>query len=231
MDITESKKTKEALVESEKKFREMTEFLPLIVFESDADGMLTYANNNGQKLFGITDEELQKRVHLLSIIDPDEHEKVKENIARIFRGENMGGNEYTMIKRDKTRFPAEIYSSPVYLNQEPAGLRGVIIDITLRKKTEQELEKYREHLEQLVKDRTEELHLTNEELISTNKELIFQREELQATLDELNNAHQQLVESEKMASLGILAAGISHEINNPLNFIQGGLIWPGGILQ
>jgi signal transduction histidine kinase len=93
----------------------------------------------------------------------------------------------------------------------------------LRRKTEQELEKYQEHLEQLVKERTEKLHLTNEELIAANKELIFQREELQAALDELNNAHQQLVESEKMASLGILAAGISHEINNPLNFIQGGL--------
>lgn len=223
VDITESKKTKEALVESEKKFREMTEFLPLIVFESDINGMLTYLNKNGQKLFGISDEDIKNGFHILSTLDPEELERAKENIEQIFKEEGKGGNEYTMKKMDKTRFPVEIYSSPIYFNQKPAGLRGVIIDITLRKKTEQELEKYHENLEQLVKDRTEKLHLTNEELISTNNELILQQEELQAALDELNNAHQQLVESEKMASLGILAAGISHEINNPLNFIQGGL--------
>jgi PAS domain S-box-containing protein len=223
VNITESKKAKEALVESEKKFREMMEFLPQIVFESDVNGTLTYANKNGQRLFGISDEDIRKGVHLLTLFDPDEHEKVKENTARILKGENLGGNEYTMLKNDKTPVPVEIYSSPIYVNQRPAGLRGVIIDITLRRKTEQELDKYHKHLEQLVKERTEKLHLTNEELIAANKELILQREELQTALDELNNAQQQLVESEKMASLGILAAGISHEINNPLNFIQGGL--------
>jgi PAS domain S-box-containing protein len=223
VDITESKKAKEALAESEKKFREMTEFLPQAVFESDVNGYLTYANKNGQRLFGISDEDMKKGVHILSTFDPDEQERVKGNMAGFFKGETQGGNEYIMINKDRIRFPAEIYSSTVYSDQKPAGLRGVIIDITLRKKVEHELEEYRGHLEQLVKERTEDLHLTNEELMVANTELINQREELQAALDELSNAHKQLVESEKMASLGILAAGISHEINNPLNFIQGGL--------
>ena len=60
-------------------------------------------------------------------------------------------------------------------------------------------------LETKVNERTLELKVSNEEL---NK-----------TLEELKEAEMQLVESEKMASLGQLTAGIAHEINNPINFV------------
>lgn len=55
-----------------------------------------------------------------------------------------------------------------------------------------------------------------------NEEVSRQRNELESTLDELQKAQTQLVRSEKMASIGVLTAGIAHEINNPLNFIHGG---------
>lgn len=45
-------------------------------------------------------------------------------------------------------------------------------------------------------------------------------EQLQQTLDTLKHTNSQLIHAEKMASLGILSAGIAHEINNPINFIQ-----------
>ena len=60
-------------------------------------------------------------------------------------------------------------------------------------------------LEAKVNERTVELKASNEEL---NK-----------TLVDLKEAESQLVESEKMASLGQLTAGIAHEINNPINFV------------
>lgn len=60
-------------------------------------------------------------------------------------------------------------------------------------------------LEAKVTERTQELKTSNEEL---NK-----------TLKDLKEAEMQLVESEKMASLGQLTAGIAHEINNPINFV------------
>ncbi|HEY9836652.1 MAG TPA: GAF domain-containing protein [Vampirovibrionales bacterium] len=50
-----------------------------------------------------------------------------------------------------------------------------------------------------------------------------QKEELSLTLQNLQQAQSQLVQSEKMASLGQLVAGVAHEINNPVNFIYGNL--------
>lgn len=54
-------------------------------------------------------------------------------------------------------------------------------------------------------------------------ELVASNIELNKTLVELKEAETQLVESEKMASLGQLTAGIAHEINNPINFITGNI--------
>jgi len=51
-------------------------------------------------------------------------------------------------------------------------------------------------------------------------ELVFQKNELQKSLHELNRAQVQLIQKEKMASLGELTAGIAHEIQNPLNFVN-----------
>jgi signal transduction histidine kinase len=51
-------------------------------------------------------------------------------------------------------------------------------------------------------------------------EITRQKEELESTLTELRNAQTQLIQSEKMASLGELTAGIAHEIQNPLNFVN-----------
>jgi len=53
--------------------------------------------------------------------------------------------------------------------------------------------------------------------------------ELNSKIEELKTAEQHLVQSEKMASLGTLTAGIAHEINNPLNFVSGGLQLIGSI--
>lgn len=67
------------------------------------------------------------------------------------------------------------------------------------------------------------LHDFNKKLEYANHILQEQKEELVTTIEQLKKAQSHLVQSEKMASLGILLAGIAHEINNPVNFIYAGI--------
>jgi signal transduction histidine kinase len=87
-----------------------------------------------------------------------------------------------------------------------------------------------EQLEQKVKERTAEIQEKNEvlrqqqeELKTINELLENQKKELQLTLESLKLTQSQLVQSEKMASIGQLVAGIAHEINNPVTFISAGV--------
>jgi two-component system NtrC family sensor kinase len=75
-----------------------------------------------------------------------------------------------------------------------------------REKDFQQSEMLKEKLEIQVAERT--------------AELLSQKDELQIALDELKSTQSQLIQSEKMASLGELTAGIAHEIQNPLNFVN-----------
>ncbi|BAB76386.1 trifunctional serine/threonine-protein kinase/ATP-binding protein/sensor histidine kinase [Anabaena sp. FACHB-709] len=81
----------------------------------------------------------------------------------------------------------------------------------------QNLEDYNHRLEEKVEARTQELNHKNHRL--------------QQTLQELQRTQTQLIQSEKMSSLGQMIAGIAHEINNPINFIHGNITHASDYVQ
>lgn len=74
-----------------------------------------------------------------------------------------------------------------------------------------------------LKAHKEEMTALNEELSMNQEELYEKNTHLETTISQLKLAQNQLLQSEKMASMGILVRGIAHELVNPLNFVNGGI--------
>ncbi|MCU0630011.1 MAG: PAS domain S-box protein [Methanoregulaceae archaeon] len=140
-DITERKEAERALNESEKRFRELSDLLPQAVFEADTAGNLTYANRMAFAMYGYTREDFIRGLNILDLVILSDRENARDAIYDMLEGKERTGpmEEFHALRKNGSTFPISIYSSPVLVNERTSGIRGIIVDITERKKAEEGL--------------------------------------------------------------------------------------------
>jgi PAS domain S-box-containing protein len=144
-DITERQQAEEALRASEKRFKELADALPQTVFELDLQGAITFVNRKALDAFGYAHTDVDRGLNALHMLVPEQRLQAREMFQRVVNGEQLGGHEYTALRKDGTTFPAIIHTTPVFYDGAIRGLRGLLVDITQRKEMEEEILKARKH--------------------------------------------------------------------------------------
>jgi len=150
-DITERKRAEEALRASETRFRELANSLPETVYEADEAGNVTFVNRRGFELFGYSQEDFEKGLNILEAAAPGDRETVKRSFQRVWSGEQLGWNEYTAQRKDGTTFPVLAHTQLIRRENKVWGFRGVVIDITERKRAEEERQQLEAQIQQAQK--------------------------------------------------------------------------------
>jgi two-component system, cell cycle sensor histidine kinase and response regulator CckA len=139
INALEKKSYEEKLRISEQKYRDFVNFLPQVVFESDLAGRLIFVNHYAFDKFGYTREEFEHGLTIFQMLDEKDWSQARENLEKLYQGESTVGAEYTGVTKQGDRFPILIYSTPVFNEGKLISLRGIIIDISLRKELEEQL--------------------------------------------------------------------------------------------
>ena len=198
IETTERKQAEERILESERRFKKLAEMLPETVFESDLAVNLTYVNQQAYKLFGYSHKDFEKGLCGIDLIVPEERERVRENIAKRLQGEDLGPTEYNAIDKDGSVFPVLMRTGLIFEQGAPIGLRGIIVDISDRKKAEEQLAKQHDHLEETVAERTKELQT----IVSSMSGREIRMAELKKVIEKLRKQLEN--------------AGITPEVDDPL---------------
>ena len=204
VDMTERKKAEERLRESEEKWRSLVESAPDIIATLDRDGTIIFINRG---------------------VNPDipRHELVGRNIYRLFPSEYINtfarciehvfSTGKSAVCETKVRSGNETYwyshhFGALWREGQVAAVTAITADVTARKKSEQELGIYRNHLEDLVKNRTAELERANHKLQME----IAERARIEKELRESEERFRYLSES-TFESIFLAGGGVFVETN------------------
>ena len=178
-DITEQKQVEQDLRESEQRFRDLAEKAPVGVYLLE-DGVTRYVNQRFADMHGYMVNELIGRSGVRHLVHPEDWEKVeKHNVERLsVKPGLLAPFTFRGITKTGETIYIETYNCLTIHQGRPAVI-GTGVDVTEQKKTEEKLIEYRDHLEELVRERTLQLNETNEEL----QRDVARRKEVERTLE------------------------------------------------
>lgn len=178
---------------AEGKFRCLADTMPAALFVHQGDKLI-YANAAAGRMLGVTRDELLAMSFWEIVPEAEQEVWLQRGQARLSGAEEPSVHEYVLVARDGTEHCCQCHAALIDYDGQPAVLLSAT-DISDLKRTEQALHRAHDELEMRVSQRTAELARTQA----------------------------QLLQSDKLASIGQLAAGVAHEINNPIGYVQSNL--------
>ncbi len=128
------------LRDSERRFHELVDLLPEMVFETDITGAITYANKVALEVFNLS-EYTNGKVYLFDLFPENVQTKINIFFNQTIKGEQTDLAEINAVDNFDRLFPVLIRFTPVWQDKVIAGTRSIVIDISERKQMETELRK------------------------------------------------------------------------------------------
>ncbi|MBI4514634.1 MAG: PAS domain S-box protein [Deltaproteobacteria bacterium] len=162
LDVTEQKRAEARLRESEEQYRELVESLSEIVFALDEQGRVAYISPVVQEVGGYQPAEVIGRL-FVEFVFPDDVPELLAGFQKVLGGELEPG-EYRLVSKSGEVRWVRSASRPIIRDGRALGVRGTLVDISERKRAEDEISRLNAELEQRVQQRTAQLEAANKEL-------------------------------------------------------------------
>ena len=214
-DVRQERQVEDALERTLSQLRATLESTGNGILVIDWQGQIVSMNRQFSTMWSIPEALLLDR-NDAAIIESLTAQVLETEIARTRLQAIVDRQETEDVFRLRDGRVFECKSRPQYLGESIVGRVFGFNDITARTLAEAELRESRDRLEEGVRARTAELQ-------AANASLQAEKQHQQELIKKLEEAQNQLLQSEKMASMGQLAAGVAHEINNPIGFVNSNL--------
>jgi PAS domain S-box-containing protein len=142
-------------------FDNLAETVPEMIYEIDLTGNVTYANTQGLRYFGYSKEDLDKGMKLSDIFPPEEFKKAIDNLKTIDSQRQNTKNEYIARRKNGSLIPIITHTFGIFHDEKLEGYRGVVTDISSRKKDEEQIIREKAFLEHLIDSTPQAIVITD----------------------------------------------------------------------